>query len=69
MNSAVFNQWFCNFTAIVLRGCGQNAMVTFDMIAVSFEVSHVMHRGDLLFIMADRVCGVLKVLLSPSYGS
>ena len=37
-------------------------------VAVSFEVNHVMHRGDLLFIMADRVCGVLKVLLSPSYG-
>ena len=69
MNSVVFNRWFCIFTAIILPGCGQNTMVTFDLTAVSFEVNHVMHRGDLLFIMADRVCGVLKVLLSPLYGS
>ena len=59
---------FCYFTAIILHGRGQNTIVTFDVIAVSFEVNHVMHKGDILFIMADRVCGVLKVLLSPSYG-
>ena len=44
-------------------------MVTFDPITVSFEVNHVMHGGDLFVMMADRVCGVLKVLLSPSYDS
>ena len=68
MNSVVFNRGFCIFTAIILCGCVQNTMVTFDLTAGSFEVNHVMHRGDLLFIMADRVCGVLKVLLYPSYG-
>ena len=68
MNSVVFNRLFLYLHSHYSSWVWSNTMVTFDVIAVSFEVNHVMHRGDLLFIMANRVCGVLKVLQSPSYG-
>ncbi len=68
MNGAVLIDVIFEVHSHFLRGCGQNAMVIFDRIAVSFEVNHVMQKGDLLFMMADRVCGVLKVSLPPSYG-
>ncbi len=48
MNSIVFSSNF-------IRRCGQDAMVTFDLIAVSFEVNHVMHS---LFTMV----GIVYVL-------
>ncbi len=47
-----------------LRGRSQNTIVTFDRTAVSFEVDHVMHKGDLLFMMAD---GSLDPRLRPSF--